>query len=42
MNFREEQKKRTEWTEEVIREFLPKESREWNGLQTPAGHGRAA
>lgn len=25
MNFREEQKKRTEWTEEVIREFLPKE-----------------
>ena len=25
MNFREEQKKRTKWTEEVIREFLPKE-----------------
>lgn len=25
MNFREEQKKRTEWAEEVIREFLPKE-----------------
>ena len=25
MNFCEEQKKRTEWTEEVIREFLPKE-----------------
>ena len=25
MNFREEQKKRTEWTEEVIREFLTKE-----------------
>ena len=25
MNFRGEQKKRTEWTEEVIREFLPKE-----------------
>ena len=31
MNFREEQKKRTEWTEEVIREFLPKEE----GYQKP-------
>ena len=25
MNFHEELKKRTEWTEDVIREFLPKE-----------------